>query len=277
MDGYILELKKYGHLIPKKPQYSPHKHRHIDYRSTQQIVQPADPSPPLNDKDITRVQGIVGASIYVGIAVNNKLLATLSAIGAQQAAATEETVEAIEQLLDYVATYPNNGIIFRKSDMILAAHADAGFLNKSKARSRAGAHILLSENDHKPKINGPVLTIAHIIKPVMVSAAESEIAALCITEKKMIPLCNTLIEMGWQQPPTAIQTDNSTAVGFTTKTMVNKATKSADMKLWWTRDRQSQDQFRYYWATRYENEGDYSTKHHHPIYHEAKRANPYLV
>ena len=60
----------------------------MDYRSTQQIVQHTDNSPPLNDKDITRVQGIVGASIYVGIAVNNKILAALSEIDAQQAAAT---------------------------------------------------------------------------------------------------------------------------------------------------------------------------------------------
>ena len=67
-----------------------------------------------------------------------------SAIGSQQAAATEETAEAIEQLLDYVATDPNEGILFRKSDMILAAHADAGFLNESRARSRAGTHIFLS-------------------------------------------------------------------------------------------------------------------------------------
>ena len=155
-----------------------------------------------------------------------------------------------------MASYPDDGIIFRKIDMILAAHADAGYLNKSKARSRSGAHILLSENDPKPKINGPVFTIAHIIKPVMASAAESEMAGLCITAKNMIPLRNTLIEMGWQQPPAPIQTDNSTSVGFTNKTMVNKATKSADMKLWWNRDRESQEQFRYYWATRYENEGD---------------------
>ena len=61
----------------------------------------------------------------MGRAVNNKLLVALSAIGAQKAAATEDTAEAIEQLLDYVATYPNYGILFRKSDMILAAHADA--------------------------------------------------------------------------------------------------------------------------------------------------------
>ena len=61
--------------------------------------------------------------------VNNKLLVALSEIRTQQAAATEDIAAAIEQLLYYVATYPNDGILIRKSDMILAAHADAGFLN----------------------------------------------------------------------------------------------------------------------------------------------------
>ena len=103
--------------------------------------------------------------------VNNKLIVALSAIGAQQAAATKETADAIEQLLVYVATYPDDGILFRKSDMILAVHADSGFPNESKACSQAGAHIFLSENDPKPKINGPVLTISLIIKTVMISAA----------------------------------------------------------------------------------------------------------
>ena len=65
----------------------------------------------------------------------------------------------------------------------------------------------------------------------MASATEAEMAALFITAKKMIPLRNTLIEMGWPQPQTPIQTDNSTEVGFTNKTIVNKATKSSDMKL----------------------------------------------
>ena len=109
----------------------------------------------------------------MGIADNNKLLVALSAIGAQQAAATEDTVSAIEQLLDYVATYPDDGILFRKSDMILAVHANAGFLNESRSRSIAGAHIFLSENDPKPKLNEPVLTIAQIIKTVMALSAEA--------------------------------------------------------------------------------------------------------
>ena len=75
MDGYILELRnKYQHMTPKKLQYSPHKYRPIDYGATQKIVQPNDISPPLNEKGIKRVQGIVGDLLYVGRAVNNKLL-----------------------------------------------------------------------------------------------------------------------------------------------------------------------------------------------------------
>ena len=93
-------------------------------------MQPIDTSPPLNDKGIKRVQGIMGALLYAGRVVNNKLLFALITIGAQQEAATEETTAAIEQLLGYVATYSDDGILFRNSDMILAAHADAGFLNE---------------------------------------------------------------------------------------------------------------------------------------------------
>ena len=106
--------------------------------------------------------------------MNNKLLVALIAIVSYQAEATVEIEDAIEQLLDYVATYPDDGIIFQKIDMILAAHADAGFLNKSKARSRAGAHIFLSENYPNPQLNIPVLTITQIVKSVMASAAEVE-------------------------------------------------------------------------------------------------------
>ena len=79
--------------------------------------------------------------------MDNKLLLGLSAIGSQQAAATQLTNEAIDQILDYSATYPSDGILFCSSDMVLCAHYDAGFQNDSKGRSRDGAHILLFQND----------------------------------------------------------------------------------------------------------------------------------
>jgi hypothetical protein len=264
-------LVKYGHPRPAKPQLSPHRHAVIHYGAKAQYVVEDKPSPPLDAAGISRVQQIVGALLFYGRAVDNKLLVALSDIGSEQAAATKATAADLHQLLDYVATYPDDGIFYRASDMILAAHADASYLNVSKARSRAGAHIMLSENDPIPKFNGPILTIAQIIKFVMSSAAEAELASLFITAKTMVPLRQTLIEMGWPQPPSPIQTDNSTAVGVTNDTIIPKRTKSIDMRFYWLRCRASQQQFRYYWAPGTSNLGDYSTKHHPPLYHEAHR------
>ena len=171
------------------------------------------------------MQMIVGALLYYGRAVNNKLLVGLSAIGSQQASATEDTNEAINQLLDYCATYPDDGILYRASDMVLAAHSDAGFNNETNSRSRAGAHIFMSEDDPIPRWNGPVLTIAQILKYVVSSAAEAETCALFLTAKEMVALRHTLAEMGWKQPPTPIQCDNTTAVGMTNSTLIPRRSK----------------------------------------------------
>ena len=144
MDGFILDLRnKYQYINPKRPQYSPHKHIPIYYGATEQLVQPTDTSTLLNEKGITRIQGIVSDLLYLGSAVNIKLVVALSVIGAQQAAATEDTASAIKQLLDYVTIYPNGGIIFRKIYMIFAVHADTGFLNESINRSKVGARIFI--------------------------------------------------------------------------------------------------------------------------------------
>ena len=90
-------------------------------------------------------------------------------------------------LLDYVTTYPNDGILYCAIDMILAAHSDAGFHNQTKGRSRAGAHIFLAEDEPIPCWNGAILTIAQIIKFVMASTAEAELGVLFITAKKVWP------------------------------------------------------------------------------------------
>ena len=120
--------------------------------------------------------------------MDNKLLVGLSAIGAQQASATQRTSATIDQILDYCATYPADGILYRSSDMVLCLHSDAGFHNDSNGRSRAGAHIFLSENDAMPRWNGPVLTLAKIIKFVVSSASEAELGAMFITAQEMVAM-----------------------------------------------------------------------------------------
>ncbi len=138
----------------------------------------------------------MGTLLYYARAVDNKLLHALSEIGTQQATATDATNTRLNHLLDYCATYPNDGILYRASDMIIAAHSDAAYLNASKASSRAGAHIMLSDNNPVPSFNGPILTLTQIIKFVASSAAEAELAGLYICAKEMVPLCNSLEEMG---------------------------------------------------------------------------------
>src|SRR6056300_678158 len=264
-------LLKYGHTPPTKPQLSPHRHSEIVYGAKTQLAPADDDSPLLDTTGTKRVQAIVGAVLYYARAVDNKLLVALNAIGTQQSSPTERTNEAIEWLLDYCATYPSDGILYRASNMILAAHSDAGFNNETKGRSRAGAHIFLSEDEPSPKWNGAVLTIAQIIKFVMDSASEAELGALYMTAKEMVPMRNTLEEMGWPQPRSPIQTDNSAAAGVVNNTIVPKKLKAMDRRLHWLRCRASQHEFCYYWAPGNQNWGDYSTKHHPPVYHESKR------
>ena len=113
--------------------------------------------------------------------MDNKLLVSLSAIGSHQASTTQQKNEAIGQIMDYCAPYPSDGILYRSSDMVLCAHSDTGFHNESKGHRRAGAHIFPSKNDAIPRWNGPVLTLAKIIKFVMSYASEAELGAMFIT------------------------------------------------------------------------------------------------
>jgi len=199
------------------------------------------------------------------------MLAALGSIATQQATPTENTLKKIKQLLDYAATHPDAAVTYRASDMILAAHSDASYLSETKARSRAGGHFFLDSDIAYPNDNGAVLTIAQIIKTVMSSAAEAELGALYINCREAIPARQLLEEMGHEQPPTPMQTDNSTALGVVTNTIQPKRTKAMDMRFHWLRCRARQKQFRTYWRAGPTNTGDYVTKHHAASHHRNVR------
>ena len=137
-----------------------------------------DDSPPLNDAGILRVQTIVGALLFYACYIDNKILVALSKLVQQQASETKATNDTINKILDYVATYPSDGINFRSSDMVMYAHSDPEYLNFRKARSRAGAHIMLSEDVPVPRYNETVLASDQIIKCLMYSAAEADLEGL---------------------------------------------------------------------------------------------------
>ena len=199
------------------------------------------------------------------------MLVALNAIATQQASPTQKTMERVKQLLDYAASQEEAVITYHASDLILAVHSDAGYLNESKARSRAGGHFFLSNDSQNPPNNGAVLTITQIIDAVMSSAAEAELGALFINAKEAVHMRQILSEMGHPQPRTPIQTDNKTANDLLTNQIMPKALKAMDMRFHWLRCRDAQGQFRYYWRPGTQNLADYFTKHHPASHHTAIR------
>ena len=75
--------------------------------------------------------------------------------------------------------------------------------------------------------------------------------------------------MGWKQVPTAIQVENSTAVGIVTKYFCQKESKAMDMQFYWINDRIKQVNFRVFWIPGPENLGVYHSKHNPPEHHIA--------
>jgi hypothetical protein len=133
------------------------------------------------------------------------------------------------------------------SDMVLAIHSDAGYLNENKTRSQAGGHFFLSSDVQYLPNNGAVLNIAQIIDAVMSSAAKAEMGALFINAKKAVHMRRNLHEMGHPQPCTPIQMDNSTAEMVINSRLCPKRTKLMAMCFEWLLDRAQQGQFWIYW------------------------------
>ena len=203
--------------------------------------------------------------------MDNTILTALSAIAAQQSAPTNQTLAEVTQFLDYMASHEEAIITYHASDMVLAVHSDASYLNAPNARSRVGGYHFLSNDTADPPTNGPVLTVAQILKHVVTSAAEAEIGGLFVNAKAAVPERHTLVEMGHNQPATPMQTDNTTASDILTKKVQPKRTKSMDMRFHWLRDRGCQQNFRFYWRPGHSNKGDYYTKHHSGAHHKATR------
>ena len=129
----------------------------------------------------------------------------------------------------------------------------------------------MTSDTNTPPNNGEVMTIAQIIKPVMSSAAEAELAALFINCWEAVPARHALEEMGHKQPPTLVQTDNTTVHGFVTNNVSSKRLKYMVMRLHWLRCRATQGQFRHFWKPGANNLGNYPSKHHAAIHHRTIR------
>jgi len=230
-------LRQFDNIVLTKRHDSPYPHIEPKYGAKQQYTE-YDTSAPVGNDEQKRVQQVTGKFNWYARGVDGTLLTPISALSTQQAKPTQSTMKRVQQFLDYATAQEPAVTTYRASDMVLAIHSDAGYLNEEGARSRAGVHHFLSENVDNPSNNGAIYNEASIIKLVMSSTAEAKTWALYINARKGVDECNILEEMGHMQPPTPVQTDNSTADSIVNLRVQPKHTKAMDMHFHWLRDRE---------------------------------------
>jgi hypothetical protein len=211
-------------------------------------------------------------------AVDSATLAALNMLAAQQSKGTHATMIALTQLLNCAATHPDACILFRSSSMSLNTSSDASCLSVPKARSPAAGFHCLSSHPSDPQSpplpNDPEpLVCTQILKEVLSSASEAKLAALFHNGKEACPLRACLEELSHPQPPTPLQTDNSTAAGIANGNAKQKRSKAIDMRFHWIRDRVRQGQFLVCWRKGVLNKADYFTKHHPTSHHRNIRSS----
>ncbi len=235
-------LTRFQHRAPIKPQHQPYPHIKPNYGVKAQYTEDAETSALLPKEDKKFFQEVIGTFLYYARCIDSTMLVALGSIATQEANPTKNTMKKVRQFLDYASTHPDAIVTYHTSNMVLAGHSNTLYLSKSKVRSWAGRHFFMSNNTAKPRNNGNILTITQIIKALMSSAAEAEVGALYINCREVIPTCHTLDFIGHPQPPTPMQTDNTTAIGVFNNNVIKKL-KAIDMKYHWLYNRECQGQF----------------------------------
>ena len=221
---------------PRTPQHHPYPHVKPNYGTKAQYTESGDTSSALPKEGKKFIQEVIGTFLYYARCVDSTTLAALGSLATQQVNPTENTMAKVTQFLDYTVNHPDATITYHASDMVLAGHSNVLYLSESNAHSRAGGHFFMSNNTAKPPNNGAILTTAQIMKAVMSSAAEAKVGALYINCREAVPARQTLEFMGHPQPPTPMQTDNTTALGVVNNNVLKKL-KSMDIKYHWLRNR----------------------------------------
>ena len=260
MPGYIDKVLKQFQTITRKQTASPMIYTPVNYgQKTQEVIDKDEKK--LDEEQKLYVQKVVGSLLYYARIIDHSMLTAVTAIGSEVANVTKSTIEKVEKLLNYAATYKDNKVIYNKSKMILRIQSDASYLSRSKSRSVVGgiAYLINNENNMH-EINGAIQCLSNVIDVVVASAAEAEYAGVFNNARGGVWLRTVLEAMGFKQKTTTIICDNKCAVGLAQDTMKTRRSKSIDMRFHWIKDRVKQQQFEVIWVKGKYNLADFFTK-----------------
>ena len=147
MTGYVRRvLKCFHHKWNGKKQHQPYPHVHPNYGQKIQYAPQTNKEPLLNKQQTKFMQDVTGTFLYYARAIDGTMLTALNAITTEQATSNVTTLKNTNQFLDYVATNNEAVLTYKASNMVLAVHNDASYLNQPKARCRAGGNFFMSSN-----------------------------------------------------------------------------------------------------------------------------------
>ena len=119
--------------------------------------------------------------VYYGKALDHTILPALNEIASEQSSPTQSIKEKSQQLMEYVAIYPNAYIRYYASNIIFNIDSDAAYLVAKKAQSRVAGYYHLSFD---PKLikNIPFNEAIHIecytLMHIVSSTAKAEVSGI---------------------------------------------------------------------------------------------------
>ena len=158
--------------------------------------------------------------------------------------------------------------------MQLHVYSNASFLNVPKAHSCLAGHFFLSnqlDRTKQTKHDSALHVNVGIIKNVVSSVFEAELAAAFANARQAVQIRTTLQGMGHKQQKTPVQLDNEVAESIIKDSCKQKQSRAINMNYYWLQDCAQHEQFYFYWAPGPGNLADYHSKKHSTKHHQNVR------
>jgi hypothetical protein len=263
-------LHKYQHPDPARLEHSQHTWNPPIYGATTQFVSDTEPSPALSDKDVNKLQQLTGTLLYYARAIGPTLIMTINVLASEQSNVTEITADKVIKLLNYCNIHPETKTRYHASDMILHNYSDASYLSENEAKSRSGGFFDMVNTSKKRQKTHKRSNFDCQQSPLtrnVVSSGSRNWSSFHRCKGRSCPQ-NNIEGIGTQAVATPMETDNTTATGYSNGTIKQKRTKAMDMRFYWIKDQVKQGQFKINSGQGFQNLADCFTKHHSPAHHK---------
>ena len=126
------------------------------------------------------VQQFTGTLSHAARTVRHDLLPAVNEIASTQSAPTSKTMQQVDRLSNYIARFPKGSVIYKATEMILAAMYDSAL--KPHGRHKVGSLIYhRNKNDPPEKIGNIIEVLCKLPHEVVASIAEGEYCSQFIT------------------------------------------------------------------------------------------------